>query len=91
MGAVFRSEDFPTGWKKRAQDAIKDLAPVTKDKVTKIIDSWEDTKSEEKLKEILGHDKTESLMKKIKTSKSPLTTDQQEQVQDMFRESLTFD
>jgi hypothetical protein len=91
MGAVFRSEDFPFGWRKRAQDAIKDLAPVTKGKVIKIIDSWEDTKSEEKLKEILGHDKAESLMKKIQTSKSAVTADQQEQVQDMFRESLTFD
>ena len=60
--------------------------------------SWEGTKSEEKLKQILGHDKADSLMKKItrtrtiKTkSKSTLTYDQQNQVKDMFRESLTFD
>jgi hypothetical protein len=41
------------------------LSPDTKDSVLKIIDSWEGRKSEEKLKEILGHDKAESLMKKI--------------------------
>ena len=92
MGAVFRPKDLPAGWRKRAQDAIKDLAPDTKDNVIKIIDSWEDTKSEEKLKEILGQDKTKTLLKKIRTiNKSRPTYDQQKQVQDMFRESLTFD
>jgi hypothetical protein len=71
-----------------------DLSPDTKDSVLKIIDSWEGTKSEGKLKEILGHDKAESLMKKITRttkSKSTLTYDQQNQVKDMFRDSLTFD
>ncbi|MFL6328408.1 MAG: hypothetical protein ACJ71I_13140 [Nitrososphaeraceae archaeon] len=94
MGAVFRSKDLPAGWRKRARESIKDLSPDTKDSVLKIIDSWEGTKSEGKLKEILGHDKAESLMKKItRTTKSKctLTYDQQNQVKDMFRESLTFD
>jgi hypothetical protein len=96
MEAVFRPKDFPAGWRKRAQDAIKELAPDTKDNVIKIIDSWEDTNSEGKLKEILGNEKAESLLKKIrtiitKTNKSALTYDQQKQIQDMFRESLTFD
>ncbi|MFL6379214.1 MAG: hypothetical protein ACJ72R_17370 [Nitrososphaeraceae archaeon] len=71
------------------------LSPDTKDSVIKIIDSWAGTKSEEKLKELLGDDKAKSLMKKTSrrttTSKSTLTYDQQNQVKDMFRESLTFD
>jgi hypothetical protein len=94
MGAVFRSKDLPAGWRKRARESIKDLSPDTKDSVLKIIDSWEGTKSEGKLKEILGHDKAESLMKNITRttkSKSTLTYDQQNQVKDMFRDSLTFD
>ena len=94
MGAVFRPKDLPAGWRKRAQDAMKDLAPDTKDNVMKLIDLWEDTKSEEKLKEILGHDKAESLLKKIRTTttnKSTLNYDRQKQVQNIFRESLTFD
>jgi hypothetical protein len=79
-----------------ARESIKDLSPDTKDRVIKIIDSWEGTKSEEKLKELLSHGKAESLMKKITRrtttrSKSTLTYDQQNQVKDMFRESLTFD
>jgi hypothetical protein len=62
LGAVFRPKDLPTGWRKRAQESIKDLAPDTKDSVLNIIDSWEGTQSEEKLKEMLGHDKAESLL-----------------------------
>jgi hypothetical protein len=94
MGAVFRPKDLPAGWRKKARESIKDLSPDTKDSVLKIMDSWEGTKSEEKLKEVLGRDKAESLMNKITrttTSKSTLTYDQQKQVKDMFRESLTFD
>jgi hypothetical protein len=94
MGVVFRPKDLPAGWRKMARESIRDYSPDTKDNVLKIIDSWEGTKSEEKLKELLGHDKAESLMKKITkttTSKSTLTYDQQNQVKDMFRESLTFD
>ena len=60
-------------------ESIKDLSPDTKDSVLKIIDSREGTKSEERLKELLGHDKVESLIKIARTtrSKSTLTSDQQ--------------
>jgi hypothetical protein len=91
MGAVFRSKDLSADWRKRAENAIKDLSPDTKDSVLKVLDSWEGVRSEEKLKGILGRDKTESLVKKIKASKSSLTNNEREEVQDMFRESLTFD
>jgi hypothetical protein len=94
MGAVFRPKNLPAGWRKMAGESIKDLSPDTKDSVMKVMDSWEGTKSEEKLKELLGHDKAENLMKKITRttkSKNTLTSEQQNQVKDMFRESLTFD
>jgi hypothetical protein len=94
MGAVFRPKDLPAGWRKMARESIKDLSPDTKDSVMKVMDSWEGTKSEEKLKELLGHDKAEHLMKKITRttkSKNTLTSEQQNQIKDMFRESLTFD
>ncbi len=76
MGAVFRPKDLPAGWRKVARESIKDSSPDTKDSVIKIIDSWQGTKSEEKLKELLGHDKAESLMKKITgttTTKNQIT------------------
>jgi hypothetical protein len=56
MGAVFRPKDLPACWRKIAREAIEDFSPDTKDSVIKIIDSWEGTKSEEKLRELLGHD-----------------------------------
>ena len=83
MGAVFRPKDLRVGWRKIARESIEDFSPDTKDSVIKIIDSWEGTKSEEKLKELLGHDKAESLIKKMAStktttkSKSTLTSDQQ--------------
>ena len=98
MGAVFRPKDLATGWRKMTRESIKDFSPDIKDSVIKIIDSCDGTKSEGKLKELLGEDKAKSLMKKItKTrttttkNKAALTYDQQKQVKDMFRESLTFD
>jgi hypothetical protein len=95
MGAVFRPKDLPAGWRKTARESIKDFSPDTKDSVPKIMDSWDGTKSEEKLKELLGHDKAESFMKITNTTttknKVALTSDEQNQVKDMFRESLTFD
>ena len=94
MGAVFRPKDLPSGWRKMARDSIKDFSPDTKDSVIKIIDSWEGTKSEEKLKELLGQNKAESLMKNITRTiakKAALTSDDQDKVKHMFRDSLTFD
>jgi len=64
MGAAFRPKDLSGGWRKRIQESIKDYSPDTKDSVLKIIDSWEGAKSEEKLEELLSHDKAECLMKK---------------------------
>jgi hypothetical protein len=65
MGAVFRPKDLPSGWRKMARDSIKDFSPDTKDTLLKIMDSWEDTKSEEeRLEELLGHDKAENLLKR---------------------------
>ena len=95
MGAIFRLKDLPTGWRKLARESIKDFSPDTKDSILKIMDSWEGAKSEEELMELLGHDKAESFMKKkitgTTTNKSALTNDQQNQVSNIFRDSLTFD
>jgi len=91
MGAVFRSKEFPSGRRKMVEESLKDLSPDIKDNVLKVLDSWEGVRSQEKLKVILGQDKAESLFKEIKASKSEITYDEQEKLQDMFKESLTFD
>ncbi len=63
MGAAFRPKDLNRG--KNINNAIKDFAPDTKYNVSKLFDSWEGKKSEERLKEILGHDTAEKLLKNI--------------------------
>ena len=70
MGAVFRPKDLDRGHRKVIYNAIKDFSPDTKDNVNKLLDSWEGKKSEEqKLKEILGEDKAEELMKNMESKK----------------------
>ena len=97
MGAVFRAKDFQRDNKKILENAIKDLSPDTKDNnnIIKLLDSWdkEGIRSEEKLKEILGQDKAESLLKNIKAKEDNvnLTNDERKKLSNMFKESLTFD
>jgi hypothetical protein len=97
MGAVFRAKDLQRDNKKILENAIKDLSPDTKDNnnIIKLLDSWdkEGMRSEEKLKEILGQDKAEALLKNIKAKEDDvnLTNDERKKLSNMFKESLTFD
>jgi hypothetical protein len=97
MGAVFRAKDLQRDNKKILENAIKDLSPDTKDNnnIIKLLDSWdkEGIRSEEKLKEILGQDKAEALLKNIKAKEDDvnLTNDERKKLSNMFKESLTFD
>ena len=97
MGAVFRAKDLQRDNKKILENAIKDLSPDTKDNnnIIKLLDSWdkEGIRSEEKLKEILGQDNAESLLKNIKAKEDDvnLTNDERKKLSNMFKESLTFD
>ena len=45
MVAVSRLKDLLGGWRKRAQEPIKDSLPDTKDRVFQIMNSWEGAKS----------------------------------------------
>jgi hypothetical protein len=92
MGAVFRSKDIGMGYKKIIENAIKDLSPDTKDNVIKLFNSWEGTSSIQKLKEIMGPDKAERLLKQIRANKKIyLTDDERDALKDILKESLTFD
>ena len=62
MGAVFRPKDLGKGYRKVIENAIKDLHPDTKDTVIRLLLS-EDIHSEEKLKGILGPDRSKELLK----------------------------
>jgi len=59
---VFRPKDLRKGYRKVIENAIKDLHPDTKDTVIRLLLS-KDIHSEEKLKGILGQDRSKELLK----------------------------
>ena len=65
MGAVFRPKDFGKDNKKIVENAVKDFSPDTKDNVIKLLNSWEGKKSASKLREIIGQNKSEELLRNI--------------------------
>lgn len=92
VGAVFRSKDIDKTYRNAIENAIKDLAPDTKDSVVKLLNSWQGPNSKEELSEILGRDNTERLLKNINLDeKIDLTEDERKKLRDILRDSLTFD
>ncbi|MGH9976891.1 MAG: hypothetical protein ACRD8Z_13810 [Nitrososphaeraceae archaeon] len=70
MGAVFRPKDLGRGgYRKVIEYSIRDLHPDTKDDVIRLLNSWEGTRSEERLKNLLGYDKAQEILKGINMAK----------------------
>ena len=92
VGAVFRPKDIDKTYRKALENAIKDLAPDTKDSVVKLLNSWQGPNSREELSEILGSENTEKLLNNINLDeKIDLTEDERKKLRDILRDSLTFD
>ena len=88
MGAVFIPKDFGNRDNRKViENEVRDFSPDTQDKVIKLFDSWERKKSATKLREILGQNKSEELLRNI----SERSEDERTRLRGMFRESLTFD
>jgi hypothetical protein len=90
MDAVFRPKDFGSYNRKVVENAVKDFSPDTKYNVIKLLNSWEGKRSASKLREILGHNKSEELLRNIAKDVN-LSEDERIRLRSMFRESLTFD
>ena len=91
MGAVFRPKDFGSrGNRKVIENAVKDFSPDTRDNLIKLLNSWEGKRSASKLREILGQNKSEELLRNI-TEDVSMSKDEQIRLRNMFRDSLTFD
>jgi len=92
MGAVFRPKDLGKGYRKIIENAVRDLSPDTRDDVIELFDSWQDSTSVQKLKEILGATKTEQVLKNILADKEDdLTNKERKELKDILKDSLTFD
>ena len=90
MGAVFRPKDFGRDNRKVVENAVKDFSPDTKDNIIKLLNSWERKRSANELRQILGQNKSEGLLKDI-VDDINLSEDERIRLRNMFRESLTFD
>ena len=92
MGAIFRPKDFGRDNRKIIENAVKDFGPDTKDNVIKLLNSWEGKTSGKKLKQVLGQDKAEELLRNIMEKEDVnLSEDERIRLRNMFRDSLTFD
>jgi hypothetical protein len=90
MGAVFRPKDLGRDNRKVIENAVRDFSPDTKDNVIKLLNSWEGKKSVSKLREILGQNKSEEVLRNI-AEDVDLSEDERMRLRNMFRDSLTFD
>jgi hypothetical protein len=89
MGAVFRPTDLGRGNRKIIENAVKDFSPDTKDNIIKLLDSWEGKPSGEKLKQILGQNKAEELLKNIVDVN--MSQAERMRLRNTFRDSLMSD
>lgn len=91
MGAVFRAKDFGSNYKKIIDNSMKDLQPDAKDDVYKLLNTWEGTGSEEKLRKIIGPERMEKLLKEVRKNLETLNENEKEDLKNIFKDSLTFD
>jgi hypothetical protein len=91
MGAVFRPKDFGSrDNRKVVENAIKDFSPDIKDNVIKLLNSWDGKGSASKLREIIGQNKSEEILRNFSDNIN-LSDDERTRLRSMFRESFTFD
>jgi hypothetical protein len=70
MGAVFRPKDLERGgYRKVIERSVRDLQPDAREDVMRLLNSWEGTRSEERLKNMLGYDKAQEILKSINMKK----------------------
>ncbi len=64
-GAVFRPKDLAKGRRRIIENALNDINPDIKDGVIDLLSSWEGTASEQKLKDMVGQERAESLLDRV--------------------------
>jgi hypothetical protein len=91
MGTVFRPKDFGSRRNRKViENAVKDFSPDTRDDIIKLLSAWEGKRFASKLREILGQNKSEELLRNI-TEDISLSENERIRLRNMFRDSLTFD
>lgn len=91
MGYEFRTNDITNTYRKIIEECMKDLSPDMKEEILKLLDSWEGKNSAIKLEAILGKEKIKSLINKIRANAESLNEEDEKNLKDLFKESITFD
>ena len=91
MGYEFRTNDITNTYRKIIEDSMKDLSPDMKEEILKLLDSWEGKNSAIKLEAILGKEKITSLINIIRANAESLNEEDEKNLKDLFKESITFD
>ena len=91
MGYEFRTNDITNTYRKIIEESMKDLSPDMKEEILKLMDSWEGKNSAIKLEAILGKEKIKSLINKIRANAESLNEEDEKNLKDLFKESITFD
>ncbi|MGH9979145.1 MAG: hypothetical protein ACRD8Z_25430 [Nitrososphaeraceae archaeon] len=70
MGAVSRPKDLGRGgYRNVIERSVRDLRSDTRENVIRLLNSWEGTRSEERLKDRLGYVKAQEILKGINAKK----------------------
>lgn len=92
MGAIFDAEDVAKNNRKIFKNAVKDLRPETKERIVKILNSWNGRASEKELEGILGNQRANELRELVDISTTgELTSNEVDNLHRLFKESVTFD
>jgi len=66
MGAVGRPEDLVRGRRRLVEKGLQDLSPGLRNSVVEVLQAWEGERSEEKLTDLIGKEKTRRLLESFR-------------------------
>ena len=92
LGAVFEAEDAARNNRKIFKNAVRDLHPEKRERIVKILNSWNGRASEKELEVILGNQRANKLRELVDISTTgELTSNEVDNLRRLFKESVTFD
>ena len=91
MGHEYRPKHLTDYYRKIIEDFTNDLSPSIRDNIMRLLDTWEGKNSEIKLETILGKERTRELVNKLSAKEKPLDEQDERNLKDLFKESVTFD
>lgn len=67
MGAVFKPSDILRGRKRFVEELTRDFDASKREAVMRILESWREERSEDELRELVGHRLTKEILTKLRS------------------------